>query len=97
MIKSSKLSIKYSNKNKLETYNKFIKDYSKAVIFYTNYLWNNKITFSKTRILDIKNDLLDCPSCISTTNIKFTTTLSARALKAASTQACRHYFFYSKI
>lgn len=96
MIKSSKVTTKFSNKKKLETYHNFIKDYSKAVIFYADYLWNNKITFSKqNRVLDIKNDLLDCPSCISTTNIKYDSNISSRALKAASTQACRYYFLYS--
>lgn len=98
MIKSSKLSIKYSNKKKLEVYHKFIQDYKEAIIFYTNYLWNNKIIWGKNNsILDIKNNLLNCPSCISTTNIKYKTKLSSRALKSASTQACRNYFFYSKI
>lgn len=95
MMKSSKLSIKYSNKKKLETYHKFIQDYSKAVIFYVNYLWNNKITWNKTKVLDIKNDLLDCPQFISIKNIKIDSPLSSRTLSTACTQACRHCFFYS--
>lgn len=85
--KSSKLSLKDLNTNKSAKLSSFIQDYQQAVQFYIDYLWNNKIIF-KDKILDIKNDLLDCPMFISTKNIKYDSSLSARALSVACTQAC---------
>jgi len=95
--KTSKIKIQDLNFLKQENLNSFIDSYSSAVLFFINYLWNNKIIFfskekdseiKKERILDIKNDLLDCPSFISTSNINFSSLLSERAIKCASSQAC---------
>jgi transposase len=87
-IKTSKHNISDLNFGKNKLLQSFIKEYKNAVRYYVNYLWNNKISISNDRCLDIVNDKLDCPQFISTTNIKFETKLSARALKSASTQAC---------
>ena len=90
-IKSSKHSIKFANSDKLKTYLEFREDYSSAVKFYVDYLFNNQITYliKDTEItFNIKNDQLDCPTYLLTTNIEYNTELSARALKCASTQAC---------
>lgn len=87
-IKTSKHNLSELNIGKKNKLKEFINDYQAAVKYYVDYLWNNKIIISNDRCLDIKNDKLDCPQFISTTNIKFETNLSARALKTASTQAC---------
>ena len=99
-VKTSKHSLLYANVGKADILGIFLSDYGKAVRFYINYLWNNKVAYKKkiknkdgslseiTYILDIKSDKLDCPSFISTVNIPFETDLSARALRAASSQAC---------
>jgi transposase len=90
-VKTSKHSLKDINFYKRKILNEFIEDYSNAVKFYVNYLWNNKFEYKVKniiRVLDIKNDLLDCPTLISTTNINYETKLSQRALKCAANQAC---------
>jgi len=90
-VKTSKHKISNLNKEKSNKLALFLKNYNEAVQFYINYLWNNKISIKakdNLKILDIKNDLLDCPQFISTTNIEYKTDLSKRVLKVASTQAC---------
>jgi transposase len=87
-IKTSKHNISDLNFGKKKLLQSFINEYQNAVRYYVDYLWNNKLTIYNDRCLDIINDKLDCPQFISTTNIKFETKLSARALKSASTQAC---------
>jgi transposase len=62
-------------------------EYRKAVHFYCDYLLTNKIYFNN-RVFSVKDELYDCPSMLSTTGIEFDSSLSARALKCASTQAC---------
>ena len=81
-----------TNKTKLSDYADFVCEYRKAVSYYVNHLWNTKLSWNtgsgKVMIWDLENDYLDLPAFISTTEIKFETSLSARALKCASTQAC---------
>lgn len=84
-IKSTKISLKYSNIGKISILSSIIKEYKKAVAFYVDYLWNNKICV-KNKILDIKNHLYDCPQFYS--NNEYKSSLSGRLLKSASTQAC---------
>ena len=84
-VKSTKISLKYSNIGKILILSSIIKEYKKAVDFYVDYLWNNKINFNN-KTLDIKNHLYDCPQFIS--NNQYKSSLSGRLLKAASTQAC---------
>lgn len=86
-VKTSKHKILNLNYNKNIKLKQFIFDYDLAVKFYINYLWNNKVSFG-SKILDIKNNKLDCPQFLSTKNIVYKTNLSARALSQAITQAC---------
>ena len=92
LILASKHSLEELNIGKSILIKEFLSEYKKATLFYVDYLFNNRITFTvkdKERVLDINKDLLDCPSFISTINIMpEETRLSGRALKAASTQAC---------
>jgi transposase len=92
LILTSKHSLKELNSGKLSLIKEFLFEYQKAVLFYVDYLFNNEIKWyfnSSLRILNIKKDLLNCPSFISTVNlIPEKINLSARALKTASTQAC---------
>lgn len=88
MIKSTSHNIsKFTNLGKHNKLNIFMSEYRKAVLFYCDYLLNNKIDFN-SRIFSVKDGYYDCPSMISTTDIVFQSPLSARALKCASTQAC---------
>ena len=92
MIKTSQHPIFELNAGKQTRLNAFLDAYSEAVRFYVNYIWNTRIEYQvkeETRIFDLKKDLLDCPSFISTTQIEYRKSpLSGRALKCAATQAC---------
>ena len=68
-VKSTKISLKYSNIGKILILSSIIKEYKKAVDFYVDYLWNNKINFNN-KTLDIKNHLYDCPQFISNNQYK---------------------------
>ena len=87
MIRSSKHTLKFTNSGKLKLVKEFIDAYGKAIEFYTNYLWTTKIVIGEY-VLDVANGLYDCPSMLPKLNINFQTSLSGRALKSASTQAC---------
>jgi transposase len=75
MIRTSKLSTKFTNKIKKEKLQLFIELYKNVVNDYIDILWNNL------------TDNYECPKFISTKNYK-NSTLSQRAIKCASTQAC---------
>lgn len=69
--------------------NIFMSEYRKAVAFYCDYLFSTRIIWGKnSEIFDIKHKQYNCPTMLSTVDIKFESLLSARALKCASTQAC---------
>jgi ssDNA-binding Zn-finger/Zn-ribbon topoisomerase 1 len=93
--KSSHYFQRDSNVSKIETLESFLLEYRKHLRDIIDYLWNanfiwhskDKLGNIKERILDIKNDLLDCPIFISTTFLT-NSKLSQRALKCAATQAC---------
>jgi putative transposase len=87
ITKSSTHTTKYANQGKQHNLDRFLTDYNKAIWFYVNYLWHNKIQWTKDRFLDIQNNKFDTPTFISTTSIPYTTDLSARALKLASGEA----------
>lgn len=90
-IKTSTHSLKDLNSGKFAYLNLFLEDYSNAVKFYVNYLWNNEIIYSfksGNKTFNIKKDLLDCPSFIYYVDKSFQTKLSARALSSAMIQAC---------
>ncbi|MFW1646339.1 hypothetical protein, partial [Acinetobacter guillouiae] len=64
-------------------------EYRKAVAFYVDYIWNNKIEYPTKygiKILDIKNHKYDCPKFFTIKEYK--SPLSERLIKNASTQAC---------
>jgi hypothetical protein len=86
MIRTSKHTTDFTTNKKLAIYHEFLTDYTNAVIFYINHVWNNKIEY-KGHVFDIKNNKWDCPTQLSTTDIEYKTDLSARALKCAMTQA----------
>jgi DNA-binding ferritin-like protein (Dps family) len=97
--KSSKMMIrstfhhyrKFTNINKLESVDKLVMEYRSAILLCVNYLWDLKLEWGKkgkNKIWDRVHDLLECPSMISTKNIKYDGPLSARALKCVATQAC---------
>ena len=92
LVKTSKHNIFELNLDKSKRLSNFLKAYSDAVLFYVDYLWNNRIEFTDSKdqikVFDRQKDFLDCPAFISTKNINFDLLLSARALKCASTQAC---------
>ena len=91
MIKTSIIKISDLNVAKDSNLLLFIDEYYKATLFYVDYIWNNRISYissGEEKVFDIKNDLLNCPQFISTTNINYYSILSARVLKCASTQAC---------
>jgi transposase len=90
VIKTSKVKIHDLNSFKSENLSAFISDYSEAVKFYVNYLWNNRIDYSikgKPYFFDIKNGHLDVPKYLSTTEIYIKTDLLKRALGCAMSQA----------
>ena len=90
-IKSSKLNITFANTFKKDKLYFFIEEYRKAVRFYVDYLFYNKISYKiNDKIIEfcIKEDKLNCPSFLSTKDIKFDSPLSQRAIKCAVTQSC---------
>jgi len=87
MIRTSKHTIKFANKNKQTKLKGFIAEYRRVAAIILDHLWNNPYHYNN-RVLDVSNQSYDCPSFISTTNLDIPTTLSARALKCCSTQVC---------
>ena len=87
IIKSSQHNIKFANIGKQLILKEFITEYDRVLWWFVDYLWNNKIIWGNNRTLDIKNNKLDVPSFISTTDIDLITDLSARAIKLASGEA----------
>ena len=89
-IRSSSHSLRDAKASKLPRLKAFLNEYQKAVDFYLNFLWLNRISWSSKdddHFFDIANDNLDIPSVLSTVGIHFKTLLSGRALKCAMTQA----------
>ena len=88
MIRSSKHTIKFTNSNKQNSLNLLFPEFKTALSFYVDYLWSNKTIYGD-KVFSVSENLLDCPSFISTVGvIDFKTKLSARILKCVSTQAC---------
>ena len=95
-IRTSRHSLKFSNKHKLEELNDFIKEYRRVSKLYLNYLWDNNFQFSyskNSKITTLHFDSktqLELPTMLSTVkinqDINLETTLSARALKCCITQ-----------
>lgn len=89
IIKTSQHSIKFANTGKQELLLEFLDEYNRMKWWFVDYFWNNKITWGtgNCMVIDIQNNHYDVPSYISTTNINYTTELSARAIKSASSEA----------
>lgn len=75
-----------ANSGKLAVYAVLRQQMYECLVAYINYLWNHRIEWTN-RVLDIANNLLDCPNFISTKNLALSN-LSARLQKCLSTQAC---------
>ena len=60
MIKSSKHTIKFSNKNKINKLNDFLLEYNFIANKLIDYIWSNKIEH-KYGTLDIKNKIYNVP------------------------------------
>lgn len=81
----------FANTGKRSELARFLSAAREALDIYIDFLWDSKIEYKikdKEIVFDRKNDLLECPSFISTKQVSFDTELSARALKCISTQAC---------
>ena len=81
----------FANTGKQSELARFLSAAREALDIYIDFLWDSKIEYKikdKEIVFDRKNDLLECPSFISTKQVSFDTELSARALKCISTQAC---------
>lgn len=86
LIRSTNHSTKYTNSDKKNNLKEFLIEYTKIIWWFVDYFWDNKIVWNN-KTLDIKNNKLECPKFISTTNIKVPSELSARAIKLASSAA----------
>lgn len=85
MIRCSKHTLKFANSGKLKILSEFVDLYKQALVFYIDYMWNNRIG-SGEYILDISKGLYNCPKFLGTP-VRPETRLTARALVNASTQA----------
>jgi len=79
---------KYTNATKVIAYKKLYTTSVSLLKWYVDYLWSNKVCWGTNRVLDIANGKYDCPSFISTTNIKSPFDVAARLEKSIVTQAC---------
>jgi len=86
MIRSSKHTLKFANKGKLEQLSTFVDEYKCALEFYINYLWLNKIGDGEY-VLDVAQGLYVCPKYVDSKVKPNGTKLSARVLKCVATQA----------
>jgi len=59
-IRSSKLSLKFSNKTKLEFIKEFVLEYEASVRAFTEMLWVGRFQFGD-HVLDVQNHQYDCP------------------------------------
>lgn len=84
MIRSSKHTLKYSNKGKREKINNFISEYRSLLGCVIDDVWENGIVdFS------ISDDKLNCPSFLSNDHLKqFDSDFSARMKQCVGKQAC---------
>ena len=92
VIRSTKHHLSFSNAGRTDMLEKFISDYQEAIKYYTDYLWNNELTYpnskQETVIFNVSKNLLQCPPYMDYNALSFKTSLSGRALSSAATQAC---------
>ena len=70
MIKTSKHTIKFANTNKQTKLKEFMIEYRRVAPLILDHLWNNSFSW-KNHTLDIANHKYDCPSFISTGQLKY--------------------------
>ena len=95
-IRTSKHTLKFSNKAKLAELNSFIKEYKRVAKLYLDYLWEEDFSHSLVKNNNITtthfdaNTKLDLPTMLSTVKINkelnLNTTLTGRAQKCCITQ-----------
>ena len=95
-IRTSKLSLKFSNKHKLEELKSFIIEYKRVANLYLNQIWDNSFSHSypkKNKIVTKHfnaNNLLELPNRLSTVKINrqtdLETTLTSRSLQCCLNQ-----------
>ena len=86
ITRSSKHSVKFANKGKLEQLSSFVDEYKNALVFYISYLWNNRLGYGDY-VLDVSQGLYECPKYIDSCVKPDVTRLSGRVLKCVSNQA----------
>lgn len=86
IIRSSKHSVKFANKGKLEWLSSFVDEYKKALVFYISYLWNNRLVYGDY-VFDVSQGFYQCPKFIDSRIKPEVTRLSGRVLKCVSDQA----------
>ncbi len=82
MIKSSNVSLKYNNTNKLVVLDTFLSAYRESIVFYINYYWKRKKLYKLNPNKESLRTNVYYPY-----NQKYNSILSNRALKSAKTQA----------
>lgn len=87
IIKTSQHSTKFANTGKQDLLTAFLDEYERIKWWFVDYLWENKITWGDNQVLDVKNNRYDVPKFMSITHIPYSTDLSARAVKLASSEA----------
>lgn len=83
-IRSSKLSLNFSNKTKLESLQEFVLEYEASVRAFVEMLWFGRFQFGNY-ILDVQNQQYECP--LFCPELKLESELTSRVLKCAKTQA----------
>jgi transposase len=86
ITRSSKHSVKFTNKGKLFNLSSFVDEYKNALVFYISYLWNTRLVCGDC-VLDVSQGFYECPKFIDNCIKPEITRLTSRALSCASTQA----------
>ena len=58
-IRTSKHTLKFSNKQKLEELNSFIQEYKRVAKIYLDYIWNNNFSHSYSKDNKLKTSHFD--------------------------------------
>jgi hypothetical protein len=87
IIKTSQHSTKFTNTGKVDVLTEFLDEYERMKWWFVDYFWVTRIEWGNQQVLDIKNNQFDVPRFVRLTVIDYTTELSARAVKSASSEA----------
>jgi transposase len=91
IIKSSQHTTKFTNAFKLKQLEIFLQEYRRVAQVYVDYLWFNSLSWKTNKgtvTFDLSKQQYNVPQFLPKLPIQLTTTLSARAIKCCSTQAC---------